>query len=520
MYYLIVILLFVNVYSYSQKNEKRFGIITFVSSQNFYAQFQSTEELQINDTVYLVSNSLLAGVIKFKSSNSIAVGIISKVGVGDSVFVFMKNSPTNKTEESFDRTFAETNLNQKTNLHNLQKNPVKSYSGKISFQFDGYSNRLKDFSRYKIKSRYSNNNFIMENLSLDFNVQLNINSQNQNFKKEIFKENFKIFQFYFAYQLNKNLNLGFGRLFNPLLRGLDAVDGFQLMMKDKKETYGIIAGSRPDVQNYWFNPKNAQAGLFYNRIDSINQMEMQNSFGFFEQTSNFKSDRRFIYFDHSNSFLPYTTAFFSVEIDFYNFTNQTIKNEINFTSINSSFNVRFNRKLSLNLSLNTRKNIFYMQDYRNQIDSILTNNFRDGFRISSSYFPIPEIRVSAHYNQSKARKGNVSSRNAGVVLFFNAPFLENSNFNLNYNNYNSAFLRGSSYSIMWSKNIFESFDISVNLKQFSFKAPNNSFISADLSIETGLLFNLFKSFNFFIIFDKNLRDKNFDYILLDLSYKI
>ncbi len=123
----------------------------------------------------------------------------------------------------------------------------------------------------------------------------------QEVKNDIFSA-LKIYNLALRYDLNKSTRFSFGRRINPRISSIGAMDGIQFEKSVKNFKIGILAGSRPDYQNYGFNPT-----ISVWRLSCIQYRECgkftESSVAYVEQTNNFKTDRRFLYFQHSNNLI-------------------------------------------------------------------------------------------------------------------------------------------------------------------------------------------------------------------------
>ena len=99
----------------------------------------------------------------------------------------------------------------------------------------------------------------------------------------------------------------------------------------------------------------------------------------------FKTDRRFTYFQHSNSITKRIDLFCSFEFDFYTLKNLQPKNTFELTSTYLSIRYKPWNKLSIYASYDARKNIYYYETFKNQIDSIIDKETRQGFRFQFNY---------------------------------------------------------------------------------------------------------------------------------------
>ncbi|MCS7053353.1 MAG: hypothetical protein NZM09_06415 [Ignavibacterium sp.] len=515
----LLLFLIFSTLTFSQNLRKEIGIISFRSSQNLYAKFNSTEKININDTIYLSSNNTAVGIVKFKSLNSISASIINSIEVDDSVFVIL-NEPINMIPDIKDDLIKKDSVEKSfTTLFDSNISSKENTKLRFSFQSYGYVNNYKEQSRQKIKTSFLDKNFFDENLSFELNFNYYINNYSSS-NKDRLKDNLRIFQIQLDYQLDDGINLLFGRSFNPVIKSLDVIDGFQIIRTTNNQSFGLIFGSRPNLRDYWFNVHLIQIGLFYNRIDSINSNSIQNSIGFVEQTNNFKSDRRFVFIEHSNNLIPSTTAFFMSEIDFFNLTNLGIKEQLNITSLYTGFNIRVIKHLNFNLSFDSRKNFFYLNEYRNQIDSLINYNFRNGIKIFSSYSPINGLRLSAFYYQSKIKNERKSSSNIGASIFYYSDFLFNSSFSVSLNNYKTNFINGNNFSFTISREFSEIGNLSLTYKNYEFNSSTNRFLSSYQSLELGCSLNLSRSYNLYSTFEKNFINKIYNYFSFDISYRL
>jgi hypothetical protein len=108
-----------------------------------------------------------------------------------------------------------------------------------------------------------------------------------------------------------------------MISNMGAVDGLQIGMKFKPVYLGLLAGSRPDYNDYSINFSLLQfGGYVYNEFSTKNG-PVQSTLAFIEQTNAGKTDRRFVYLQHSNSLIRNINFFGTVEFDLYNKTKAT-----------------------------------------------------------------------------------------------------------------------------------------------------------------------------------------------------
>ncbi len=148
---------------------------------------------------------------------------------------------------------------------------------------------------------------------------------------------------------------------------------------------------RPDLENMGWDYNLFEYGAYVYRADAIAKGDMFNTLGYFTQTNDFKTDRRFIYYQHSNSAIENTRIFFSTEIDLYKMVNGESKSEFSLTSLYTSINIRPSDLFSLFLSYDARKNVIYYETFKSFADSVYENETRQGFRTRLTLRPVKKF---------------------------------------------------------------------------------------------------------------------------------
>ena len=125
-------------------------------------------------------------------------------------------------------------------------------------------------------------------------------------------------------------------------------------------------------------------------IQRILQDITESSLAFMEQMNNWKTDRRFLYFQHSNTLVKNLNLFTTLEADLYQLVkdsqnNETYQNKFSLTGLYVSLSYRPTGKLSLSGSYDARKNVMYYETYKTYVDRILEDELRQGFRLQASY---------------------------------------------------------------------------------------------------------------------------------------
>jgi hypothetical protein len=168
------------------------------------------------------------------------------------------------------------------------------------------------------------------------------------------------------------------------------MDGIQMQKTFSSISLGAVAGFRPDYETYGFNANLFQYGGYAAYKSKKPGTVNESSIAFMQQMNGSKTDRRFLYFQHSNSIIRNLYFLGTFEVDLYQLKidssgNETSSNTFSPTGIYLSLRYRITQKLSLSGSYDARKNVMYYETYKSYIDRILENELRQGFRLNASY---------------------------------------------------------------------------------------------------------------------------------------
>jgi hypothetical protein len=103
-----------------------------------------------------------------------------------------------------------------------------------------------------------------------------------------------------------------------------------------------------------------------------------------------KIDRRFLYFQHSNSITKNLYFFGTLEVDLYEMKFDSLntghsKNTFNPTGIYASLRYRVTDNFTISGSYDARKNVVYYETYKTFLDRIIESEMRQGFRLQANY---------------------------------------------------------------------------------------------------------------------------------------
>jgi len=435
-FFYLIIYISLSVNLFGQVSEELIkGNISYMSSQNIYVKFVNTDGIHIGDTLYLVQQEKLVPVLLVTALSSIScVGspvstIPLTVSTQITAKIKIKSTSIDVIAEKSKESIVVNDLSVKA----VEK---KEHEKGSKSRIDG---RLS-VSSYTNVSNYTKNQRFRYNLSLNAAHIANTNLSAESYISFTHMNSFpakttdwqginnalKIYSLALKYDLSKTAILSFGRKTNNNMANIGAVDGLQFEKVSKNFTYGALVGSRPDYFDYSFNPKLLQFGAFVSHNVQQKNGNMQTSFAVFNQMNNFMTDRRFAYIQHNNSLLKNVDLFCSFEFDLYSKIDSVPTNTLNLTSTYISLRYRPWKQLSMSLSYDARKNIYYYETFKNQIDSILDKTTRQGFRFNSIIRPIKymNLGINAGYRlPTNQRTDTVASVNANAYLgYTNLPF--------------------------------------------------------------------------------------------------
>jgi hypothetical protein len=194
----------------------------------------------------------------------------------------------------------------------------------------------------------------------------------------------KIYSLGIKYDIDSSLHLGLGRQFNQRIASIGSFDGLKVEKSFKKFTMGLVGGTRPDYLNYGFDPGLLQYGG-YVAYDKANERNYSSSsLAFMEQLNAGKTDRRFIYFQHSGSLMKKVNLFSSFEIDLFRLSDNKPVTKTDLTSLYISVNYRMLSNFSIGGSYDARKNPVYYETFKTLFDSLAVNELRQSYRLQTS----------------------------------------------------------------------------------------------------------------------------------------
>jgi hypothetical protein len=386
------------------------GSVSFVSAQNVYVKFKSTENISVGDTLFIRQGDQLIPVLRVTNLSSISCvcnPISSKVlKAGDPVIARDKIPaviPSELVEPKQEIPIPAEEL--KDSLPAAQKDVKQDVYGRISVaSYTNFSNAEADNSqrmRYTVSLNVKN--IAKSKLSFESYLSFVHSNTNWNDVQDNLFNGLKVYNLSLRYDFNETTSLIFGRKINPNLSSVGAIDGLQFEKRFKSVSIGAFVGSRPDYNDYSYSFKLLQFGTYIGHNYQKEKKNMQTSVAFVEQQNDGNTDRRFIYFQHANSMLKKVYFFGSIETDLYGEvkTTDTATSEINYKSettfklSNLYLLLRYNitRNLSMSFSYSARQNIIYYETYKDFIDRLLESQTLQGYRLMVNYRPVKYLSI-------------------------------------------------------------------------------------------------------------------------------
>ena len=400
--YLLILILFA-IYSelYGQTQyENLSGQVSFISTQNIYVKFKSTEGISAGDTLFVSAGGSLSPsmVVLNLSSTSCVCSQLSKASVPLGTPVIARIVRTgNLISEAPDKpAITEViKVNDTSDSVQIQKEKnshKQNIRGSISLNsYTDISNTdARNSQRYRYTFSLDARNIANSKLSVETYVSFKHKAGEwADVKSSIFNA-LKIYNLSFKYDINKTTKMVIGRQINYNISSIGAVDGLQIEKTINRFSFGALAGTRPDYIDYGFNIKLLQYGAYIAYKTKTEHNYSETSLAFMQQMNNSKTDRRFLYFQHSNTFIKNLSFFSTFEMDLYelkvdSLNNEMAKNTFNPTGLYLSLNYRPLKSLSISGSYDARKNIMYYETFKTFTDRVLENELRQGFRVQASY---------------------------------------------------------------------------------------------------------------------------------------
>ena len=491
----------------SENRTEKTGKITFQSSQNIYVRFENTEGIKQGDTLYVKQNKKLlpAIVVKYLSASSCSGENIGKLMLNDdeTIIAFVDGNKSNNEQIAGERPVMLDSLAlQNQNIDSANVPVIKTgndkkivadnnFFGRFSVQsissLDNTGN-VNDLQRWRYSLSLNKNEFFDSHLSFSSYIIFAYTANQWSDVKENINNSLKIYDFTLVYKPDGKTTLWLGRHLNYKVGNIGATDGLQFERQLGSFYGGIIIGSRPNYTDYSYNVKLFEYGGYIGLTNRTNDSYIENVVGAFQQTNDGKVDRRFLYFQHSNSLIPKTNVFLSTEVDLYKRDKNIGQSTFSLTSLYLSLRVAPSRLFSITTTYDARRNVVYYETYKFLIDTLFQNELRQGLRIYTNFRPTDKLFLGLNTGY-QFRNGDIRpSRNYGGYISYSDSPLLGVTPSLNFTKIMSNYVDGTDVGGKLSKYLSNGIYISAGYRKLNYKfttvssSIDQNIFTADLSI--------------------------------------
>jgi hypothetical protein len=378
--------------------ERREGEVTYMTSQHVYVKFSSMENISEGDTLFTKQGEKEVAALQVQNLSSLSCVCIPLVTaafkVSDRVYAKLNRNISNgPVEEAVMVDTIQTSGIQETESppsETIEKQRLKQgISGRISVSsYSGFNNNQVPMNqRMRYTFSMQANNLGGSKLSLESYLSFSHSNANWGEIKDNIFNGLKIYNLSASYAFNETMSLSLGRKINPNLSSVGAIDGLQFEKKIKAFTLGAFVGTRPDYVDYGINTDLLQYGAYLGHEVTNKNGSMQNTLAYIEQMNQSVTDRRFLYFQHSNMLIKNLFLFGSAEVDLYKNVDGTKENIFDLSNTYLSLRYRIIRPLSVSLSYSARRNIIYYETYKDFLERLLDSETLQGWRFRINYRP-------------------------------------------------------------------------------------------------------------------------------------
>lgn len=446
-------------------SEKMQGSVSFVSTQNIYVRFKSTIGITAGDTLYISSGGKLIPALKVNNLSTVSCMCTPVSGQTFSVsqaIIAVKHVSPGKPVNRVSDTASIGSLTVNPPLPEPVKQVKEGFRKQnIRGYISAYS--YSDFSNVSSKSstqlRYNLSLSAMNIGNSRFSTESYVSFRHKpgdwiDVKSNLFNA-LKIYNLNVRFDPGKNTQIILGRRINPKVSGIGSMDGLQFETTISKFTFGTLVGYRPDYNDYSFNSRLFQYGAYVGFSTLNSNRYSESSIAFMQQMNNFKTDRRFLSFQHSNSLIKNLYFLSAFELDLYAVKNGLPQNTLDLTGLFLSLRYRLSNRLSISSSYDERKNIFFYETYKSVIDSLLENERRQSLRLRVSYNIAANLYFGIESGYRFLKTDPDASKNVyGYLTYSRIPGI-NASITLSGTYLESGYVNGKLYGATISRGFFK-----------------------------------------------------------------
>ncbi|MCF6170947.1 MAG: hypothetical protein L3J31_04515 [Bacteroidales bacterium] len=440
------------------------GTVSYITSQNVYVKFKSTADISVGDTLYFLQDGHLAPALLVNNLSSISCVCTPlssiQLKVNDKM-VARKKPAVTKNAESEEPVGETAEVVPQVNtvpppdsiVHPVNKQQI---NGRLSVS--SYSNLSNTAGGNNQRMRYSLSLQANNIADSKFSVETYMSFVHSNVNWDEIKNNLfnglKVYNLAVKYQPVESMNILVGRKINPNLSSIGAIDGLQIDKSFKSLLVGAFVGTRPDYTDYGFNINLLQYGAYFGHVfKNKNKREMRTILSFVQQTNKGKTDRRFAYFQHSNTLAKNLYFFGTAELELYQVVDSVPRSGLNLTNLYLMLRYRIIRQLSFSLSYSSRKNLIYYESYKSFVERLIEQESLQGFRFQVNYRPVRNLSIGLKAGYRSRKDDPSPSKNAyAYVSYSRVPWI-NASATLSATFLESSYLNGRIYSLRLSRDL-------------------------------------------------------------------
>jgi hypothetical protein len=499
-------------------NKLLVGKVSYISSQNVYVKFESTKNIQVGDTLFLQKDNkyIPALIVSNLSSTSCVCNLISKTTLTVSFQVY---AISHKPELAGDKVLKEVIPSNRDTLKvipdSATENTVKKtrfkqkISGNITATSYSYNSTITDVNptRYQYSLSVNARNIGNSMLSAECYASFRHEKDKWELVQQNMYQALKVYNLSVKFDNDKNTKIVLGRKTNPKVSNIGAVDGIQYEGKMNNYFIGAFAGSRPNYKDYGIDFNLPQFGAYLGHNYMNSKGEMQNTLAIVEQMNETKTDRRFAYFQHSNTLIKNLYFFGTVEFDLYKNIDNKPENTINRSSIYMILNYKLLKRLTLSTSFDIRENVIYYETYKSYINQLLEIEARKGLSFQANYRTPKYLMFGFKTGYRFPNSNSKETRNLyGYITFSNIPAIKLTT-TISANYLETSYVNGKIFNVNLNRDFFKGVlytDCGYQLVDYSYSSSDVTTMQhiINLSINLRILRNNTFSVNYEKTFEK------------------
>ncbi|MBK6619810.1 MAG: hypothetical protein IPG32_02635 [Saprospirales bacterium] len=496
------------------------GTVSFISSQNVYVKFGTTEAIKSGDTLYVARDGKMVPTLLVSNKSSIScvctpLDVFDKLEVG--AVVSAKRMVRAEVAKPQEEKPVEVITEAAPPPQDEEEELKQRISGRVSAA--SYSHLSEESPSHRMRYAFTMRGNHIGNSR--FSTECNITFRHSLGEWADVQDNLynalKVYSLSVRYDFSKNSSLSLGRKINSRISSMGAIDGLQFELAFKKNfLVGAIAGARPNYQDYSFDPNLLQAGAYIGHVSANPNKFYQSTLAIVDQRNHFLTDRRFIYFQHSNSLVKNLNVFSSFEVDLFENINNEAKNTLSLTNLFVSLQYRVSKKLSLSSSYDTRKNVIYYESYKNYIDQLIEDETRQGMRVGFNLRPFKTITWGVNASWRFQKSGENDSKNLNSFLTFSRVPLLNISASLTANLLQTGYLNSKMFGLRISREIVKgklSGDLYVRMVDYHYK--NYEYTTSQYIGGVDFNLRITRNLGFYVFYEGALDDEKRIYHLFN-----